>query len=145
MSSATKPGVVVLVGCSRTKGPAPAPARTLYESARFHLASSWAQASGLPWFVLSGRHGLVAPDEVLAPYDFDLGAAGAAQVNAWAGRVAADLLGRVPGLRSAVLLAADPYADPVAACLTGAGVRSERPLAGLDPAACLRRLADLVG
>jgi len=145
MGATTNPGAVVLVGCSRCKGPAPAAARTLYESVRFRLAARWAHASGLPWFVLSGHHGLVAPDDVLVPYDFDLGAAGSAQVNAWAGRVAADLLRRVPGLQSAVLLAADTYADPVAACLTNAGVRCERPLAGLDSAASLRSLADLVG
>jgi hypothetical protein len=30
---------------------------------------AWAENRGNPWFILSAKHGLVAPTEIIAPYD----------------------------------------------------------------------------
>jgi hypothetical protein len=139
----TPPGLVVLVGCCRDKGPVPTAARALYRSPRFRLAVEWAEASRCPWFILSGKHGLLAPDDVVAPYDLDLSAADVAVVSDWARQAVAALLDRVPGVRRVILLAGDAYAAPVAACLDRAGVGSELPLAGLTDGERLQRLAAL--
>ena len=64
-----RPADLVLVTCVKEKGPVPAPARELYTSALFRKQRTYAESSGKPWYILSAEHGLVAPDEWLAPYD----------------------------------------------------------------------------
>lgn len=62
-----------LVGCASAKLRRPAKARDLYTSPLFRKASAHAEATCERWFVLSAKHGLVRPDEVLEPYDVKLG------------------------------------------------------------------------
>ena len=62
-------GRVVLVACAKSKVSQPAAAKDLYSSARFRKARAYAEKLGDPWFILSAEHGLVAPDEWLAPYE----------------------------------------------------------------------------
>jgi len=58
-----------LVACGARKLSHPAPARELYAGMLFRLASAYAERACDEWYILSGKHGLVLPDEVLAPYD----------------------------------------------------------------------------
>ena len=60
---------IVLISCSKTKLDHPAAARDLYDSPLFRQSRAYAVASGRPWFILSAEHGLVGPDEWLAPYE----------------------------------------------------------------------------
>lgn len=62
-----------LVGCASAKLSRPAPARELYTSQLFRKASFFAEATCERWYILSAKHGIVAPDEVLEPYDVKLG------------------------------------------------------------------------
>ena len=66
-----------VVPCSAAKLDRAAPARELYASAHFAhvLAAAEAAAAfdGSQVFILSALHGLVRPDEVLAPYDVRIG------------------------------------------------------------------------
>ena len=55
----------MLVGCSRTKLSAPAPARDLFQGPGFRRARAHAVASGAPWFVLSAKYGLEPVGAVL--------------------------------------------------------------------------------
>jgi hypothetical protein len=41
----------------------------LVQSDLFCKARRFAEASGCPWFILSAEHGLVAPGQVIAPYE----------------------------------------------------------------------------
>ena len=59
----------VLVGCVAGKLDHPAPARDLYTTPLFRKRRDYAERMGLPWFVLSARHGLVTPDTRLYPYN----------------------------------------------------------------------------
>ncbi|MDT0166473.1 hypothetical protein Q9R32_12990 [Actinotalea sp. AC32] len=93
-------GDVVLIGCVKSKLARAAPARELYTGTLFTRRLAYAQRSGVPWFVVSGRWGLVDPDEVIAPYDLDLGAMPAAYRRGWAAFVGAQLemaLGQASG------------------------------------------------
>jgi hypothetical protein len=65
---------VGLVACSAGKLDRPAPARELYTSQLFCKARLYVETHCDRWYVLSARHGLVAPERVLAPYDERLGA-----------------------------------------------------------------------
>ena len=60
---------IVLVACVKSKGTRPAAAKDLYISALFRKERAYAERAGVPWFILSAEHGLVAPDEWLAPYE----------------------------------------------------------------------------
>jgi hypothetical protein len=71
-------GLVVAVSCSKSKLDYPAPARLLYTGACFRKSVRHAEGRGLPWFVLSSLHGVVLPDQVVAPYSFTPSRNGAA-------------------------------------------------------------------
>jgi len=61
---------VTLIQCTNAKRDEPAPAKHLYDaSAYFCAMRRWARARGDPWYILSAKHGLVAPDTRLEPYD----------------------------------------------------------------------------
>jgi len=90
---------VILIGCVKSKLPRAAAARDLYTSPLFARRRRYAEATGLPWFVVSSRWGLVAPEEVVAPYDVYLGDMSAAYRRTWAEFVTAQLsdVGPLPG------------------------------------------------
>lgn len=61
-----------LVSCASTKLSRPAPARELYTSPLFRKASAYAELTCESWYILSAKHGLLHPDEVVEPYDVNL-------------------------------------------------------------------------
>ncbi|MBE1603724.1 DUF6884 domain-containing protein [Actinopolymorpha pittospori] len=72
-----------LVGCVKEKATKPLPARDLYISALFRGRRSFVLRSCTEWWILSAEHGLVHPDQVLAPYDKSLKSATRAERRAW--------------------------------------------------------------
>lgn len=66
------PSGLVVVGCVAGKGREPARARELYCSPLWDRRRAYAEASGLPWLIYSAWHGLVEPDQVIAPYEESL-------------------------------------------------------------------------
>lgn len=59
-----------LIQCTNTKRDERAFARDLYDpSAYFRKMRAWARSRGAPWYILSAKHGLVAPTDELFPYD----------------------------------------------------------------------------
>ena len=63
----------VLVGCVATKRDRAVAAKDLYRSALWDKRRSYAEATGKPWAILSSEYGLVAPDQVIEPYDRYMG------------------------------------------------------------------------
>lgn len=61
-----------LVSCASTKLSYPAPARDLYTSPLFRKASAYAELTCKSWYILSAKHGLLHPDQVVEPYDVEL-------------------------------------------------------------------------
>lgn len=61
-----------LVGCVKSKWIHPSPAQDLYISTLFKGRRSFVERSCDRWFVLSAKHGLVDPLEIIAPYDVAL-------------------------------------------------------------------------
>ncbi|MGD9101265.1 MAG: hypothetical protein PVF45_12365, partial [Anaerolineae bacterium] len=121
---------VALVACSARKLTRPALARALYTSVLFRAARTWVEANGWPWHVLSARHGLVDPDQVLAPYDacFQQSAP-----SGWVEAVWTSLLERYAGRRVHFkLLASLAYRDRLMQRIRDhPDWRAEAPLAGL--------------
>ena len=120
-----------LVACSATKGKLPAPARDLYQGGCFKLARSWIEAIGAPWLILSARHGVVRPEERIAPYEQALLKAPAPWRLGWAKRVLVRLE-EIPSYRSAshvVLLAGSVYAEYLVEGMERRGLQVSAPLA----------------
>jgi hypothetical protein len=63
---------VGLVRFVKTKLHTPTPAQDLYTSAVFVGRRAWVEQSCDRWFILSAKHGLVDPEQVLEPYDESL-------------------------------------------------------------------------
>ena len=61
-----------LVGCVKKKVDVSRVAKDLYVSTLFVGRRSYVERSSDEWWVLSAKHGLVHPDEVLAPYNVTL-------------------------------------------------------------------------
>lgn len=84
-------GRVALVACCGQKLPHAAAARDLYRSDLFRKSRAWAEANADGWLVLSTLHGVVPPEQVLAPYDVTLAHLPAGQRRQWAQRVRSQL------------------------------------------------------
>lgn len=120
---------VVLVGCVKSKRVTAAPAADLYTSTLFARRRRYAEASGAPWFVVSSRWGLVAPDEVIAPYDVYLGDQSAAYRRAW-GEFVVEQLHQHLDLRGTVveIHAGDHYVDALRPPVERAGATLVDPV-----------------
>ncbi|MEI8410606.1 MULTISPECIES: DUF6884 domain-containing protein [unclassified Kribbella] len=124
---------VVLVTCVKTKRSAPAPAKELYISPLFQKQRAYAEQSGLPWFILSAEHGLVGPDEWLAPYERYLPDCPPSYRRAWARWVAARLELLQGSLRGVAIEihASSFYASCLTPELRRLGASVSTPLSGL--------------
>lgn len=122
---------IVLIGSSGATADGPVPVADLFRSPGFARAREHAVASGLPWFVLSAKHGLLEPDDVVAPYRLELGDASTVYRNAWGEWVAAQLGERVqlPGATVEVHGGVD-FAQPLRQPLARRGAALELPLPG---------------
>jgi hypothetical protein len=102
---------VYLVSCVSKKRESPTPARDLYASELFRRARAYVEATGCPWFILSAKYGLVAPDEVIAPYDETLNSMGVTERQGWAETVQKQMDARLPDAERIVILAGQRYRE----------------------------------
>ena len=136
--------VILLLSCVARKQPAPAPAKELYISAWFRKARCYADRTGQPWFVLSAKHGLVNPDDVISPYDLTLNTMPVADRRQWAGRVLNQLEPHLDGVGSVVFLAGRRYREFLEPSLRGRGLAVSVPLEGLGIGKQLRWLTEML-
>lgn len=122
---------VYLVSCVSKKREHGCEARDLYVSNLFRKTRQFAEGSGCPWFILSAEHGLVAPREVIAPYERTLNKMGVVDRRAWAWQVATQLAEAIPDLTQVVFLAGERYREFLAQHLAGRGVAVSVPMEGL--------------
>lgn len=96
-----------LVACASQKLDRPAPARELYVSQLFRKASAYAEATCGRWYILSAKHGLIRPDEVIEPYDMRLGTTDPTSppILVWADRVREQLAAELADVPSVTLVA----------------------------------------
>jgi hypothetical protein len=73
----------------KQKARTPRPARELYISALFEGRRAFVEQSCSEWWILSALHGLVHPQQVLAPYDVTLKDAGRRERREWSRRILA--------------------------------------------------------
>lgn len=136
---------VFLVSCTKGKQEKACAARDLYVSSLFRKARQFAEASGCPWFILSAKHGLIAPHQIIAPYEQTLNTMRVADRKAWAKHVAAQLAEAAPELSRVVFLAGRRYREFLTQHLTRRGVEVSVPMQGLRIGEQLRWLGQQPG
>lgn len=130
-----------LVSCVSSKCARAAPAKDLYDSHWFKKARRYAEASGCPWFVLSAKYGLVAPNKVIAPYNTALNVMSARRRRQWASDVMVQLDQCMPRLKKVVFLAGKRYREFLIASLKARKVLVAIPMEGLGIGEQLRWLS----
>lgn len=122
---------VFLVSCVSSKQVQPAPARLLYQSDWFVKARAFVEARGSRWFILSALHGVVAPEQVIAPYERTLNTMPVEERRQWAARAHAQLAPLLAGRHRIVFLAGQRYREYLAPALARDGFQIEVPMEGL--------------
>jgi hypothetical protein len=119
-----KATAATLIQCTNSKRDTPAAARDLYDESRyFRVMRSWAHARDVPWFILSAKHGLLDPDDHIAPYD----SVGLSEQQAT--EIATELRRR--GVREAHICAGSKYTDPLIPELEQQGIDVVDNFAGM--------------
>ncbi len=132
------------VSCVAKKLARPAAAKDLYTSPWFVKARRLVEAQGWPWFILSAKYGLVAPEEEVAHYEKTLNDMGVAERRDWARKVLEALEPHLAGVQSVVFLAGQNYREFLAPELRSRGIDVHVPMQGLGTAVALARQSRLV-
>lgn len=114
-----------LVGCVKDKAHEARQARDLYVSTLFSGRRAYVERSCGEWWILSAEHGLVHPDEMVAPYDVTLKDAGREARRVWSTGVLSEIDARVT-----------PYPGDVFEIHAGAEYRDFGLIAGLRARDC---------
>jgi hypothetical protein len=115
----------VLISCSKSKGGHRDAARNMYVSPLYRKSVLLTEKWGLTFSILSAKHGLLDPDQVIEPYDLTLKGATKQVKREWAEKVDTQIRNMTD--RNLVILAGDDYFAP----LIDAG--KEHPLSYLAP------------
>lgn len=102
---------IALVSCVSKKAAEPQPAEDLYQSTWFRKAAAYAKQISDRWYILSAKHGLLSPEQVIPPYDETLNNMGAAQRRSWANSAAKQLQGVVQEGDQVIFLAGVKYRE----------------------------------
>ena len=129
-----------LVSCVSRKQPHRAPARDLYISDWFAKVRELVEAQGWPWFILSAKHGLVHPDDEVAPYEKTLNTMRVAERRAWASDVMQALECHLGGVQTVVVFAGQRYREFLVPEMRKRGVQVEVPMERLKIGEQLARL-----
>lgn len=122
---------IVLIACVGQKQGRPMPAQDLYTSAWFRKAAAYARRQADAWYILSAKHGLVLPENVIEPYDMTLNTMKPASRRTWALQALLRLYDKLkPGDR-VIILAGKHYREFLVPSLEKWGCQVEIPLEGL--------------
>ena len=122
---------VALVACAAAKLTRAAPAEELYVSALFRKSRAYAERSADHWYILSAMHGLVRPEDVIAPYDLTLNQMGIAERRRWADRVNGQLNGVIRSGSTLLFLAGARYREGIEPVQRQRGVAITVPMEGM--------------
>lgn len=124
--------VIVLVSCGKKKKNVPSRADQLYISPLFKKSRLYAIQVSDKWFIMSAKHGLLRPNEIIEPYDLSLSDVPKIEKNLWADNVCHQLLESAPNIEKVILLGGADYTEPLRNKLSSSGLRVETPLVNLS-------------
>lgn len=116
---------LILIACTKRKALVAAAARELYwPSQLFRLSWRQAQLDDGQVAILSAKHGLVLPDDVIEPYNKTLKEMTTEERVAWAEGIRAQFTTRFGGsIAEVVFLAGSDYRSPLTPIFRSLGVR----------------------
>ncbi len=122
-----------LVACSYTKQEQAAPAKELYASPLFTMSRRYVERTGAGWAILSAKHGVVDPNDVIEPYNSYLAWWSTDERKAWAESLRPALLKRLAFWQATtvVFLAGTLYREHLSGWLYDQNIKVEIPMAGL--------------
>jgi hypothetical protein len=129
----------------KSKRTSPSAACDLYTSPLFRHLRGYAEANADTRYILSAEHGLLHPDQVVAPYERTLNTMRKPDRLAWAKRVQGQLLQELPGGAEVTFLAGKKYRGDLIPFLYAQGFSVHIPLEGLSFGRQLQRLKELEG
>lgn len=127
-----KATTICLVSCVGRKRAIPVGAKDLYQSDWFSKARSYAESMASQWFILSAKHGLLGPDDVVAPYEQTLNALGISERRIWARVVQDQMDKRMPVCERIIVLAGQRYREFLMDYLKRRASSVEVPMEGLQ-------------
>jgi len=134
---------IALIACSKTKARGRHRALEMYTSPLFRKSLLYAVSNSDKQFVLSAKHGLLAPTDWIEPYELTLKRMPERQKSAWAKKVLGDLK-KVSTTRDKIIfLAGEDYYEDLLQPLRGLGYQMDFPLGGKSLGARLQILARL--
>lgn len=83
--------MICLIGCVKSKRKNPSRAEDLYISPLFRYRLAYAKKRGCQIFILSAKHGLVDPDQIIAPYDETLNDKTDLEIKKWSYQICRSL------------------------------------------------------
>lgn len=122
---------VCLVACTSKKALYPTTAADLYRSPLFEGTRWFAEKRCNSWFILSAKYGLLAPGEVVVPYDESLNNMTEPEKREWAAHVYEHLVKHIDGDTRIVFLAGDQYRKYLQERIQEYGCLSRAPLSKL--------------
>lgn len=135
---------VALVSCVKSKANSARPARDLYTSPLFAGMRRYAEQNADDWFILSAEHGLLRPEQVVAPYEKTLKTMRRVERLAWANRVGKELLAALKPSTTVIILAGQDYSQNIIPILEDRGFMIEVPMGKLKFGLRLRWLKSQV-
>lgn len=121
---------IYLVSCVGKKNVDPSQAKDLYASEWFFRARAFVERAGCPWFILSAKFGLVAPEQTIPPYEQTLNDMSRAERQAWGASVQQQIDLSLPRGGRCVVLAGQRYREFLMDYLT-TRYTTEVPMKGL--------------
>ena len=122
---------VALVSCVKSKQKFSCQARDLYASQLFSGMRAYAEQNAESWFILSAEHGLLRPDQVVAPYEKTLNKMCKIERVEWASRVGQSLLAELKPNTVVIILAGLRYREGIVPILETNGFTVKIPMEGM--------------
>ncbi|MCG7864769.1 MAG: hypothetical protein JAY74_00195 [Candidatus Thiodiazotropha taylori] len=104
--------LTILISCGERKTNVASKASALYTSHRFKTAIKLSEQLGADYFIISGKYGLVDPNSILEPYDYNLDLTDEKKRLSWGSNVAKELIKQ--GVEGNVCIFGNKnYSDPL--------------------------------
>jgi hypothetical protein len=119
---------IFLVGCAKTKQGQASKAAELYTSPLFQNARKLAMEKGDRWYILSSKHGLLEPGQMVEPYEMTLDRMSVEEKKQWSRGVLQSLFQSVTRQDEVVFLAGNSFRRDLGPALEERGIKTAAPL-----------------
>ena len=123
---------IVLISCTKKKLSQPEKAKNIYmPSAYFRKMRAFAEKFGDVWFILSAKHHLLNPEEIIEPYHNYLGSFNKVMLKKWADIVISELSTHVDKGDEVTLIAGKKYVEYIIIDLQHMDLKVKWPIEGM--------------